>query len=386
MKVMEISRDLTAAFAGLLLAELGAEVIKVEEPEPDPGRDRTGGMPDDSMFVYANRRKKSVTLDLTLAPARQAFLRLAAEVDALVEDLGPGGLESAGIPYETLRAANPNIVVVSCSPFGSTGPRAGWQGSDLVVQAMGGIVHNTGWDGDPPLQLAGHAASCVAGINAATALLAATFGVEAGLEPGVHIDLSMQETFAPHWSRHIAQWCYSGTGTRREKREFGRQGFPHTVMAKDDWLYILALNAEWEPLAFFLGLEPFVTHEFTDPRVRVQRWPEIERHFYESVRSKGRYQWFEEAAARGYTFAPIDDPKSILASPQMASRGFFGTADVDGAQVPCPGLPFAFDAGILAPNRAPGPGEHTLEVLRETAGLTRLEIEGLASDAAGRPA
>jgi crotonobetainyl-CoA:carnitine CoA-transferase CaiB-like acyl-CoA transferase len=193
----------------------------------------------------------------------------------------------------------------------------------------------------------------------------------------VHIDLSMQETFAHHWTRHIAQWCYAGTETRREKREFGRQGFPHSVPAKDGLLYILALRAEWEALAFFLGLEKYITHEFTDPAVRAARWPEIEPHFYESIAGKGRYQWFAEAAAQGYTFAPIDDPGAILESPQLAARGFFRPAVVDGREVACPGLPFQFEVDGLRPNRAPEPGEDTTQVLREVAGLSDQEIERL---------
>jgi crotonobetainyl-CoA:carnitine CoA-transferase CaiB-like acyl-CoA transferase len=371
MRVLELSENLAAAYAGMLLAELGCDVVKVEPPGGDPWRQRTADTGDDSPFAYANRRKRSVRIDLASAEGRESLLSLAASAGALVEDLGPGVLAGRSVTAEDLRRRNAGLVQVSISPFGAAGPRAGWQASELVVQAMGGVVHNTGWEDSPPLKLAGYAAAFVAGINAATAVLAATYGVATGNEPGVHIDLSMQEAFAHHWTRHIAQWCYAGTGTRRERREQGRQGFPHTVTTADGMLYILALRAEWEALAFFLGLEPFITHEFSDPSVRAQRWSEIEPHFYESLRSKGRYEWFADAAAQGYTFAPIDDPLAVLQSPQLAARNYFDAAEAGGGEVACPGLPFGFETGDLRPNRAPDLGEHTIEVLGEASGAPR---------------
>ncbi len=374
MRVLELSESLSASFAGMLLAELGCDVVKVEPIGGDARRSMTADLDDDSTFVYTNRRKSSVAIDLTAAAGKKAFRALVGGSDAVIEDLGPGALNARGLSYRSLKRANRDVIIVSVSPFGQDGPHAGWQASELVVQAMGGIVHNTGWDGDAPLKLAAYAAAFVAGINAATAALAAVLGVEAGNEAGVHIDLSMQETFSHHWTRHIAQWCYAGTETRREKREFGRQGFPHTVPAQDGLLYILALRAEWEALAFFLGLEPFITHEFTDPAVRAQRWPEIEPHFYESIASKGRYEWFAQAATLGYTFAPIDDPLAILKSPQLAARGFIRAAEIDGDTVACPGLPFQFETNGLRANRAPGVGEHTAELLREIGGMSDDEI------------
>jgi crotonobetainyl-CoA:carnitine CoA-transferase CaiB-like acyl-CoA transferase len=376
MRIVELSENKAAAFAGMLLADLGNEVIKVEHPGGDPSRFQPGRLGDDSTFVYLNRRKKSIEIDGSTRFGRRALKALALDSDGVVEDLGRGGLEALGLPYRSLKRARRESIVVSISPFGLDGPRSRWQASELVVQAMGGVVHNTGWDDSAPLRLAGDTAAFVAGINAATALLAAVYGIEAGTETGVHIDVSMQETFAQHWTRHIAQWCYAGTKTRRERREFGRQGFPHTVPASDGLLYILALREEWEALAFFLGLEEYITSDFTDPAVRAQRWPEIEPHFYESIASKSRYQWFAEAAARGYTFAPVDDPLAILASPQLAARGFFREGSVDGRALPVPGLPFEFETGPTAPNRASASGEHTMEIeKRGAADLTSASHE-----------
>ncbi len=377
MRVIELLPGPSARFAGMLLAELGADVIQVEPTEGKHAPSGGGTPIDDSATAYLDRRKRRLRLDLSRRRGRNLLMLLATRSDAIVEDLGPGGLGRLRLSYRRLRRTNPDIVVASISPFGGDGPHSGWQASELVVQAMGGIVQATGWDGEPPLKLAGYPAHFIAGLHAATAIQAAVFGVESGTETGVHIDVSAEEAFLHHWSRHIGQWAYGGLGTRREPRSFGRQGFPHTVMAADGWLYILALNAEWEALAFFLGLEPFITHEWTEPSVRAQRWPEIEPHFHASIAGRSKYDWFTGAAEQGYTFAPIDDPAALLRSPQLAERGFFKTATVDGQTVPSAGLPFSFAGQEPATNRVHAPGEDNAEVLAGLLGLTHQEIQDL---------
>jgi len=356
VRVVEIGHGPAAAFAGMLLAELGADVVRVEAPagcRPYAGAE--DAIQDPDLLAYVNRRKLSVTLDLHSRRGSALLAGIALTADALIEDLGPAGLRDLRLSYRRLKRASPDIIVASISPFGASGPRSSWQASELVVEAMGGIVYSTGWDAEPPLKLAGYPAHFIAGIHAATAVQAAVFGIAAGNERGAHIDLSMEEAFLHHWARHIAQWAYNGTGSRREPRAIGRQGFPHTVMAGDGWLYLLALSAEWEALALFLGLEPFVTHEWSDPGVRAARWPEIEPHFFQSIQSKSRYDWFEKAAHHHYTFAPIDNALELLASPQYAARGFLRPAEIDGEDIMCPGLPFTFRSEAPRPNHSPGP-------------------------------
>jgi CoA:oxalate CoA-transferase len=229
---------------------------------------------------------------------------------------------------------------------------------------MGGIVDGTGWQDGPPMKLGGHVAEHIAGLNAAVATLASVLGVKSGAERGVHNDVSIQEAFAAHWARHISQWVYSGTGTPRQRRNGGPQGFPPTLMARDGYLFVLALRAEWESFAYFLGLEEFLSDEWSDPVVRRERWPQIEPAFRQAIASRGRYEWCAAAAEQGYTFAPADDALSVLESPQLAARGFFEPAELtDGTTAPCAGLPFTGFAAPAAPNRAPRLGEHN-DVLR----------------------
>jgi crotonobetainyl-CoA:carnitine CoA-transferase CaiB-like acyl-CoA transferase len=360
IRIVDLTHHVAGPFATLLLAELGADVIKVERPDRgDPWRQPSATADDGTGFDYLNRRKRSVTLDLKRRAERRALLELVAGADAVVENFAPGVLQRLGLSLRTLRRVNPTIVLTSISNFGQTGPRRDWQASEIVLQAMGGIVQGTGWEDGPPQQLGGHAAEHCAGLNAAIATLASIHGVRSGTTGSVHNDVAIQESFAAHWARHISQWVYSGTGTARQQRGGGAQGFPPTLPAQDGYLYILALRAEWESFAFFLGLEEFVGAEWSDPAVRRERWPEIDPFFRQAIAARGRYEWFAAAAEHGYTFAPADDALALLDSPQLAARGFFRAAELlDGRSVDCPTLPFSgFDAPV-SPNRAPKLGEH----------------------------
>ena len=352
MRVLELAGGPAASFAGLLLAELGHEVTRVAPPGDGSFEGTRSAFPTPTEQAYFDRRKSSLTLDLRTRAGAAAFVRLAADHDAVIENLGAGSLGRLRISPRRLLGANHALIVASISPFGQSGPKAHWQASELGVQASAGILHSTGWVGETPLKTGALAAHAIAGINAATAVLAAAVGIASGHSSGVRIDVSMQECYLHHWSRHIGEWAYSGTKMRREGRTFGHQGFPHTAMAADGWLYLLALFADWESLALFLGLDPFVTHEWTDPEVRAQRWPEIEEPFYTSLASRGRQEWFAAAAEDGYTFAPVHSPSDQLHNEQFAARGFLKPAQVNGQDVPCPGLPFPWDEPS-APNRPP---------------------------------
>ena len=380
MRVIDLTQYVAGPFATQLLAEHGADVIKVEPLAGDPWRSVVACEPADASFDFLNRRKRSIALDITKRRGRDLLLRLVEQADAVVESFSPGTLGRLRLSFRALRRRKPAIVLTSVSNFGQTGPRRDWQATELVLQAMGGVMAATGWEDSAPVKLAGYQACHLAGVNAATATLAAVYGVRMGTEPGVHIDLGIQEAFPPHWARHISEYVYSGAGSRRQRRENGRQGFPDTAMARDGYLYLLALGAEWEPLGHFLGLDQFITHEWGDPKVRAERWQEIEPHFLASVSSRGKYEWFAAASEEGYTFAPLETPADLLASEHLAARGFFREAELgDGQRVPCPGLPYQPPETPSRPNRAPALGEHTAEVLGGLLGLSESDLATLAA-------
>ncbi len=362
MRVLEIAGGPAAAFAGLVLAELGHEVVRVEPPGGGSFPGSSTAVLNEVEWAYFNRRKKSVELDLESDSGAQAFAKMARDADAVVEDLGRGMLKRHGMSWRQLREANRSLVLASISPFGHTGPKRNWQASELVIQAASGPVHSTGWKGERPFKAGGYAAHVIAGINAATAVLAARFGITAGTTRGVHLDISMQEAYLQHWTRHIGEWAYTGTKMHRERKGFGHQGFRHTAMASDGWLYLLALFASWDEIALFLGLEDFITAEWQDPEYRADHWPELEQPYHDSIASRSRYDWFAEASETGYTFAPVHSAADQFANPQFVARGFLKDGEVAGRRVPVPGLPFTWPESAM-PNRAPQPGEDNEEIL-----------------------
>ncbi|MGE3074808.1 MAG: CoA transferase [Dehalococcoidia bacterium] len=358
LRILELSQGPAGGFAGLMLAQLGHEVVRVELPG------RYAGVPtavlDEAEQAFLHRRKKSVELDETTWGSQ--FLTLASQFDAVVEDLGPGALGGLGITVHRLRDLNRNLAVASISPFGQDGPKAQWEASELIIQASAGVLHSTGWQDEPPSKAGGFSAHHIAGLNAATAILARCYGIRAGNCGGGRIDVSMQETYIHHWTRHIGEWAYTGTRMKRELPGFGHQGFRHTAMTSDGYLYVLSLYASWEEIALFFGLEDFVTGEWSNAAYRMEHWPELEQPYLEIVASKPRYQWFAEAAAAGFTFAPVHTAADQFVNPQYAARGFLKPAELDGETIPVPGLPFAWDEPAM-PNRPPEPGEHNAEFL-----------------------
>jgi crotonobetainyl-CoA:carnitine CoA-transferase CaiB-like acyl-CoA transferase len=334
MRVLELAASPAVAYAGLLLAQLGAHVVAVD----------VGGEPlDADVSHYLNRDKERVAVDLSTPAGVKQVLGLVAQVDALVEDLGPGGLEARNLSVRRLRRRNPKLVVASISPFGQTGPHAAWQASELVTQAMGGMVQSTGWDGEPPVKLAGPMAAFIVGLHAATAVFAGVIGVHAGTERAAHIDISAQETFLQHWSRHIGQWSYSGAGQRRDQRSLEGQGVPSMARAADGWICLAVRNARWNTVVGLLGLDDFTGDEWQTPRARAERWSEIAPHFHAAMASRTRDVWFAAAAERGLIFGPVHDLQEVLASDQYAARAYFDQIEHTGETISVPGLPFPWE-------------------------------------------
>ncbi len=359
VRALDLTSGAAGGFATLLLAEMGFEVTKVEAP----GARTYSADLDETAFAFLNRRKKSVQLDLSNDAGRASLRAMIETADLLFEDATPGSMEgsmeSDGLGWDALHRVNPALVLVSITPFGQSGPRAGWKASEFVLQAMGGVVATTGWADGSPQSLPGHIASCGAALHAVAAGLAAVYGVRAGTTDGVHIDVSIQEAMATFATREVQRYVYTGQDVARFGREFGMQGWPPIGIAADGYIMMEALRAEWEAFAHFLGLDDrFLTHEFNEPETRAARWAEIRPDFERAVRARTKYQWFEDSAAHGYTFAPIDTLLEVLHSPQAEARTFF--SDLEGGPGRTPRPPFTGFSSAM-PNRAPSLGEHTAE-------------------------
>ena len=335
MRLLQIGCGAAAEYAGLLTSELGFEVDQLPAGEPAPRLDEMDARAAD---LFLGRGKQVVSIhELDLA-----------NYDAVIEDIGIGALAEMGFTWSAMHAAHPDLVLVSVSAFGHSGPYSKWEATDLTAQAAGGVVHVSGRDGHPPHKLPQDVALMIAGLHAATAALSATFGVDAGDETGVHIDISAQDALMHHWTRHVADYAYGGMTTKRHQGDAtGIEVTGHVAEAADGLVFVHALRQPWQDVAAFLGLGEFLTEALMEPGAP-QPWDAMSDAFAEAITSRDRYDWCHDAADLGWTFAPVEDPWAVLEGPQNQARASIDVAtdsSAHGADTPVrlPGVPWRFE-------------------------------------------
>ena len=223
MRVLDLGRNVAAPYAAKLLADYGADVIKVEHPAGDPAR-RAGPFFHDepnpetsALFLHLNTNKRGITLDLSTREGQRILRRLAADADTIVEDFAPGQMEAWGIGYDALAADHPELVLASITPFGQSGPYRDYRGSEITLQALGGSLHSNGSAARYPVKLGGHAAHYYAGTAAALGMMLACYRVDSG-DRGDWIDLAVYETQAGSMDRRryfLTVAAYTGYPARR---------------------------------------------------------------------------------------------------------------------------------------------------------------------------
>jgi len=298
--VLDLSENISGPYCTKLLADYGATVIKIEKPRTGDASRRTGPFPNrtakavtinpinaiplspsaegfggfcrgeptcsptagrhtglplrdtvnppeiekSGLFLFLNTSKKSVTLDIEHESGRDIFLKLVKQADIVVENSKPGTMKKLGLDYETLGKTNPTLIMASISYFGQTGPCRDWNGSDIVAQAMGGLMHLTGEPDREPLKLPLSQAEYQAGLNAAVAVLCAVYYRDTTSE-GQYIDISVQEAVASILEGAVSTYSYSGKVLNRTGARH-RYKCPSTIMkAKDGYVHMEA-SAYWD--------------------------------------------------------------------------------------------------------------------------------------------
>jgi len=336
LTVVELAGPRTE-WAGNLFAQAGARVLLLEPPG---GAETRGYAPwfhgredaESSLhFWHYNTDKESAVLDLTAEEGREAFLGLLGEADVLLDGSAPGGLAEVGLTREVFAGANERLVHVALTPFGQEGPMAGWQGSDLVHQALGGQMMMNGYDdmpASPPINGQGNQAGHMAGSWAFIAALAA---LQAG--GGTFVDLSVHDACAGMTENALPQYDYTGkVVTRRTGRHASVAPTPPWQHRAKDGRYINAqlVNVSpraWEGLVSWLD-EHGMAEDLTDPKYFV---PEIFRdeavHISEVigkfVATKTADEIFHGAQARALIFSAILNPEDLLDDPHLAARDFW---------------------------------------------------------------
>ncbi|MFN8559447.1 MAG: CoA transferase [Dehalococcoidia bacterium] len=368
LRVLDLSRMVSGPYAGRLLAGFGADVIKVEPPAGDPSR-RAGPFPGDipdpeasALFLHLNTGKRGVTLDLTTAQGRALLLDLVAGADVLLENFAPGELERLGMDDGALPRANPDLIHLSITPFGASGPYRDYVAGDLVLQAMSTMMSHTGEPGRPPLKLFGYQAYYVAGAHAAVAALAALRGRDATGGPR-RIDLSVLECAANIIAATLTSWSYNRVVTGRRGHGRGAWG----VYPCDDGFISISVyhhGREWHDFVEMLGYDALRDPKFGTSSGRFDNIEELETYILGWVMGRGKKELAEigrrHRIAIGYDASMAD----LFDSPQLRARGFFAPIDhpVAGRQT-YTGAPMKLSATPWAMDRpAPLLGQHNAEV------------------------
>lgn len=367
LKVIELARILAGPWAGQTLADLGADVIKVEAPEGDDTRrwgppfvDRDGDR-SAAYFHATNRGKKSVTVDFRTAEGQETVRRLVADADVVIENFKLGGLAKYGLDYAGLAAVNPALIYCSITGFGQTGPYAHRAGYDFIIQGMSGLMSVTGEPEGQPQKVGVAVTDIFTGIYAATAILAAVHQRKA-TGKGQHIDMALLDVATAIMANQAMNYLTTG-------RAPGKMGNAHPNLAPyavfdcaDGWIIIATGNdGQFRRLCELLGLAALGTApDFATNADRIANREAMTESLTRATSQRSKADLLAACEASGVPAGPINDLAEVFADPQVIARGM---------QIAPEGLkgvrsPMTFSGADLALDRpAPKLGEHQDEVL-----------------------
>jgi crotonobetainyl-CoA:carnitine CoA-transferase CaiB-like acyl-CoA transferase len=387
VKVLELAQIMAGPTCGMLLADLGADVIKVERV---PGGDDTRTMNRPSVagesaaFMAMNRNKRGIALNLKLPAAKEALKRMASRADVLTENYRKGALDKLGLGYEALKVVNPGLIYCSISGYGRTGPYADKGGFDLIAQGMSGLMAITGEPGGAPVKSGSPVCDINAGLLAALGIVSAyVHRLKTG--EGQLVDTSLYEAGIQqtYWQSAI----YFATGSSP-----GPSGSAHILSAPyqafhaaDGWLTIGGANqANWERLARVLEAPEWLADErFRTNGERMKNLAFLTPLINEKLARRPVRAWIEALEAEGVPCGPINSIADMAADPQTAAREMVVELEHPKAgRTRALGLPIKLSASPGSVRRpAPLLGQHTREVLAEF-GFSSQEIEALLADGA----
>ncbi|PYQ82999.1 MAG: formyl-CoA transferase [Acidobacteria bacterium] len=378
--VLDLTRVLSGPYCTMLLADMGARVIKIEQP--GKGDDtRAWGPPftngESAYFLSINRNKESVTLDFKHAGGRAILERLVEKADVLVENFRPGTLTRLGLDYESLGSRFPRLVYCSISGFGQTGPRSKPPGYDAVIQGEGGLMSITGAADGPPYRLGVAIADIASGMFAAYGVALALFARER-TGRGQQVDLAMLDAVAALLSYQAGNFFASG----RVPARLGNRHpsiVPYEVFAASDGDFVLAVGNDEQWKTFCAVAELACVERFGTNRQRVTGYDELRPIVAAALGTRPRRYWIERLSAAGVPCGSVRNLQEVFDDPQLAAREMVtrlehavaGPLQLLGVPVKLSDTP----GGVrTAP---PTLGQHTDAVLRNDLGLPAAEIDRL---------
>lgn len=367
--VVDLSTFVTGGFCSLMLANQGADVVKVERP--GVGDDiRHSGPPfvdgDSPYYWTVNYDKRSVELDLKSAEGLAALYDLAAEADVFVQNFRPGTAEKLGVDYERIREENGDVVYCAISAFGQTGPWSQRPGYDLLVQGMSGIMSVTGEADGGPVKVGLPQTDLITAMWAAFGISSALYRRER-IGEGEYIDLGMLDATLP-WLTKQAGKVFAGEEPERMGTKDPVLAPYQTFRTADGHINVACLNRKlWRGFCRAIDREDLPEDDrFETNAERVGHMDELEREIEERLTDRTTEEWMDVFVEAGVPAGPVQDVSDALYNEQTESRGVMRTLEKGDTEVPAIEHPLNFahsDSGFEAP--PPDLGEHTREVFRE---------------------
>ncbi|MFJ3471263.1 CaiB/BaiF CoA transferase family protein [Pseudomonas sp. NPDC090201] len=394
IRVLDLSRVLAGPWAGQILADLGADVIKIERPGngddtrawgppflKDPRGENTS---EAAYYLSANRNKQSVTIDFTRPEGQKLVRELAAKSDIVIENFKVGGLKAYGLDYESLQAENPRLIYCSITGFGQTGPYAKRAGYDFMIQGLGGLMSLTGRpdgeEGAGPVKVGVALTDILTGLYSTAAILAALAHRDQG-GVGQHIDMALLDVQVACLANQAMNYLTTGIPPKRLGNAHPNivpyQDFP---TADGDFILTVGNDSQFRKFAEVAGQPQWADDpRFATNKQRVAHRAELIPLIRQATVFKTTTQWVEALERAGVPCGPINDVSQVFADPQVQARGLkVELPHALGGTVPQVASPIRLSGTPVEYRRAPPLlGEHTLEVLTSVLGLSDQAVMAL---------
>ncbi|WP_183138550.1 CaiB/BaiF CoA transferase family protein [Pseudomonas coronafaciens] len=397
IRVLDLSRVLAGPWAGQILADLGADVIKVERP--GCGDDtRAWGPPflqnaagqnttETAYYLSANRNKQSVTIDFTHPEGQRLVRELAAKSDIVIENFKVGGLAAYGLDYETLSAANPRLIYCSITGFGQSGPYASRPGYDFMIQALGGLMSLTGIaegeEGAGPVKVGVALTDILTGLYSTTAILAALAHRDQGGN-GQYIDMALLDVQVACLANQAMNYLTTGVAPGRLGNAHPNivpyQSFP---TADGDLILTVGNDSQFRKFAGVAGQPQWADDpRFVTNKLRVAHRAELIPLIRQATVFKPTAWWVAELERAGVPCGPVNDLAQVFADPQVVARGLaIELPHALGGRVAQVASPIRLSETPVEYRRAPPLlGEHTDQVLQALLGMSSEEVASLRAD------
>lgn len=388
VKVVEFGNFISAPFCAKILADLGAEVIKIEDPRCGDSSRRAApflhdipGLENSGLFQYLNMNKLGITLNPVAAIGAEIFSVLLKSADVFVENNPPKQMKQLGLTYRFVKEINPRIVMTSITPFGQTGPYKDFQSCELVSAHIGGVGYISMREGDiskEPIKLPAHLFNFQAGLSAAVATLSSIFR-QSNTGLGEQLDVSEQESVIQNLNSSIARYAYGGQIMARTDAA-GHAPF-HILPCKDGFICAAFVEeAEWRRFVEVMGHPEWADNElFKDFASRAKYWDALKPLMVEWTMQYNEEEIYRRSQEKAVPLGAVRTAHQVLEDKQMAARQFFVDIESENTgKLTFPGVPYRFsEIQKEAPSPAPLLGQHNEDIYCGRLGYTKRDLNRL---------